>query len=113
MTVGSPPSRTAMHEFVVPRSIPIVFAMSLLLLLLVELRKSKPLYSRSWIGLPALDPSAGTCSASHSGSRENKGGKGHMNFRRKGLLAGIVLLLLLLTITGATSAANGTLPGGT
>src|SRR4051812_45360658 len=27
MTVGSPPSRTAMHEFVVPRSIPIVFAM--------------------------------------------------------------------------------------
>jgi hypothetical protein len=29
MTVGSPPSRTAMHEFVVPRSMPIVFAMSL------------------------------------------------------------------------------------
>src|SRR5215217_8191209 len=27
MTVGSPPSRTAMHEFVVPRSIPMVFAM--------------------------------------------------------------------------------------
>ena len=27
ITVGSPPSRTAMHEFVVPRSIPIVFAM--------------------------------------------------------------------------------------
>src|ERR671935_1378528 len=27
MTVGSPPSRTAMHEFVVPRSMPIVFAM--------------------------------------------------------------------------------------
>ena len=27
MTVGSPPSRTAMHELVVPRSIPIVFAM--------------------------------------------------------------------------------------
>ena len=25
MTVGSPPSSTAMHEFVVPRSIPIVF----------------------------------------------------------------------------------------
>ena len=27
ITVGSPPSRVAMHEFVVPRSIPIVFAM--------------------------------------------------------------------------------------
>jgi hypothetical protein len=27
MTVGSPPSSTAMNEFVVPRSIPIVFAM--------------------------------------------------------------------------------------
>ena len=26
-TVGSPPSSTATHEFVVPRSIPIVFAM--------------------------------------------------------------------------------------
>src|ERR1700731_456157 len=27
MTVGSPPSRAAMHEFVVPRSMPMVFAM--------------------------------------------------------------------------------------
>jgi hypothetical protein len=27
MTVGSPPSSTAIAEFVVPRSIPIVFAM--------------------------------------------------------------------------------------
>ncbi len=27
MTVGSPPSRTAMHELVVPRSIPMVFGM--------------------------------------------------------------------------------------
>src|SRR5215213_419935 len=27
MTVGSPPSKTAMHEFVVPRSMPIVLAM--------------------------------------------------------------------------------------
>jgi hypothetical protein len=26
ITVGSPPSRTAMHEFVVPRSMPMVFA---------------------------------------------------------------------------------------
>src|SRR5688572_2201139 len=32
MTVGSPPSRTAMHEFVVPRSMPIVLPMSLQLL---------------------------------------------------------------------------------
>src|SRR3954447_5954337 len=28
MTVGSPPSRTDMHEFVVPRSMPMVFAIS-------------------------------------------------------------------------------------
>src|SRR5881227_695596 len=33
MTVGSPPSSTAMHEFVVPRSIPIVFPICVLLLL--------------------------------------------------------------------------------
>src|SRR5207237_6861543 len=33
MTAGSPPSRTAMHEFVVPRSMPIVFAMRVRLLL--------------------------------------------------------------------------------
>src|SRR5881275_1603947 len=32
ITVGSPPSRTAMHEFVVPRSMPMVFAMFQLLL---------------------------------------------------------------------------------
>ena len=30
MTVASPPSSTAMHEFVVPRSMPSVFAMCLL-----------------------------------------------------------------------------------
>ncbi len=29
MTVGSPPSSTAMHEFVVPRSMPMVLAMEL------------------------------------------------------------------------------------
>src|SRR5215210_4529373 len=33
MTVGSPPSRTAMHEFVVPRSMPMVLAMCRVLLL--------------------------------------------------------------------------------
>src|SRR4051812_29700640 len=31
MTVGSPPSKTAMHEFVVPRSMPIVLAIVTLL----------------------------------------------------------------------------------
>src|SRR5579884_936766 len=36
MTVGSPPSSTAMHEFVVPRSIPIVFPIWVLLLLVQE-----------------------------------------------------------------------------
>ena len=33
ITVGSPPSSTAMHEFVVPRSMPIVFAICCKLLL--------------------------------------------------------------------------------
>ncbi len=33
ITVGSPPSSTAMHEFVVPRSMPIVFAMWVVCLL--------------------------------------------------------------------------------
>src|ERR1700758_5197657 len=36
MTVGSPPSSTALHELVVPRSIPMVFAMWVLLLLVLE-----------------------------------------------------------------------------
>src|SRR4051794_1169061 len=43
-TVGSPPSRTAMHEFVVPRSIPIDFAIAPGLLLCLQLlpeRKSE------------------------------------------------------------------------
>jgi hypothetical protein len=46
--VGSPPSSTAMHEFVVPRSMPIVFAIPGNCLLV---RKSKPLYSRYGDGL--------------------------------------------------------------
>ena len=33
MTVGSPPSRTAMHEFVVPRSMPMILPMCQVLLL--------------------------------------------------------------------------------
>jgi hypothetical protein len=32
MTVGSPPSRTAMHEFVVPRSMPMVLPIERMLL---------------------------------------------------------------------------------
>ena len=44
MTVGSPPSSTAMQLLVVPRSIPMVFAMLCLCLLG---RKSEPCYSRS------------------------------------------------------------------
>src|SRR5205823_4979903 len=43
MTVGSPPSSTAMHELVVPRSMPIVFAIWVVCLLL---RKSESVYSR-------------------------------------------------------------------
>src|SRR4051812_44818274 len=53
MTVGSPPSSTAIQELVGPRSIPIVFAMWLCLLCCCcnrVLRKSKPRYSRSQLG---------------------------------------------------------------
>src|SRR2546425_8174836 len=46
-TAGSPPSRVAMHELVVPRSIPIVLA-TVSLLACCTGRKSKPGYSRSW-----------------------------------------------------------------
>src|ERR1700691_2803071 len=45
MTVGSPPSRTAMHELVVPRSIPMVLAMMREMLLRV-LYKSECQYGR-------------------------------------------------------------------
>ena len=38
ITVGSPPSITAMHEFVVPRSMPITFAIVQIHLLSVDLR---------------------------------------------------------------------------
>src|SRR5689334_831860 len=61
MTVGSPPSRVAMHEFVVPRSMPIVFA-TLSLLHRGTGRKSQSLYSRSSRalttprGLPSVPP---------------------------------------------------------
>src|SRR6266852_3797777 len=48
ITTGSPPSRTAMHEFVVPRSIPVVFAMRVYLLM----RKSKSHDSRFGNSLP-------------------------------------------------------------
>src|SRR4051794_14212962 len=54
ITVGSPPSRTAMHEFVVPRSMPIVFAIELVLLQVDVLRKSKPQSSRSRLSLCAI-----------------------------------------------------------
>src|SRR6266576_3424462 len=50
ITTGSPPSRVAMHELVVPRSIPIVFA-TVSLLACGTGRKSKPCYIRSLEGL--------------------------------------------------------------
>ncbi len=37
MTVGSPPSRTAMHELVVPKSMPIVLAIGVKLLMVLGL----------------------------------------------------------------------------
>src|ERR1700684_826440 len=41
ITVGSPPSSTAMHEFVVPRSMPMVLAIKVLLLIrLINLSES-------------------------------------------------------------------------
>src|SRR5579884_490574 len=48
MTVGSPPSSTAMHELVVPRSIPIVFAIACVAP--IRWKKSKCCYSRSMAG---------------------------------------------------------------
>src|SRR6476619_4676960 len=51
ITVGSPPSRTAMHEFVVPRSMPMVFAMIAGVLLVgTDCEKSASCYSRSALG---------------------------------------------------------------
>src|SRR3954470_24118429 len=47
ITVGSPPSRTAMHELVVPRSMPIVLAMWVLLFLLQDLSRGDADHSRS------------------------------------------------------------------
>src|SRR5437764_4000535 len=44
MTVGSPPSSTAMQLLVVPRSMPIVFAIWILPSWVCVLRKSKPEY---------------------------------------------------------------------
>src|ERR671925_2274613 len=55
MTVGSPPSRTAMHEFVVPRSMPIVFAMrgSSKRFMTPGRIKSKPFHVKVWPTTPA------------------------------------------------------------
>src|SRR5579875_935531 len=50
MTVGSPPSSTAMHEFVVPRSIPIVFP---IVVLLPWGRKNLSLFIADLNGRPA------------------------------------------------------------
>src|SRR3712207_5540428 len=50
MTVGSPPSSTAMQELVVPRSMPIVFAMELCFLSFVV---SKEISARVWQIFPA------------------------------------------------------------
>src|SRR5712671_4891369 len=56
ITVGSPPSRTAMHEFVVPRSMPMVLAMFAGVLLESDgCEKSASRYSRSFLGA-RLDP---------------------------------------------------------
>src|SRR5919205_219515 len=62
MTVGSPPSRTAIHELVVPRSMPMVFAMLFPLLFLCpvpgrvdSLESRARLDDRDAPGEPALD----------------------------------------------------------
>src|SRR5436190_19737885 len=48
ITVGSPPSRMAMHELVVPRSIPIVFAIRLHSLIDVLRENLSPFIADSW-----------------------------------------------------------------
>src|SRR6059058_3743520 len=56
ITVGSPPSRTAMHEFVVPRSMPMVFAMFPgVLLESRQCEKSMSCYSRSFLASKCPD----------------------------------------------------------
>src|SRR6266540_376732 len=54
MTVGSPPSSTAIQLLVVPRSMPIVFAIPKLPFLVGLLRKSKPEFIKSLAGALAL-----------------------------------------------------------
>src|SRR5690348_4462994 len=64
-TVGSPPSSTAMHELVVPRSIPIVFPIGVLLLVdhqnlserVADLGWGSGASGRPWVGVrPAPIP---------------------------------------------------------
>src|SRR3954454_10905273 len=76
ITGGSPPSSTAMQLLVVPRSIPMVFAMCLLLLLVV-LRKSECLYSRSWLGASAEGADQGRSGHGQGGARE-RAAAGHL-----------------------------------
>src|SRR5213594_2775401 len=49
-TVASPPSSTATHEFVVPRSIPIVVATSILLLIRYLKNLSRNVADSGWVG---------------------------------------------------------------
>src|SRR3954452_952457 len=105
MTVGSPPSSTAMHEFVVPRSIPIVFTIPVNCLLV---RKSKPFYSRSRDrpnGLLIL--LGGACWLVHGNRAADKEAGGRMTRALCGAAA--VPAVLLLAVAGGAA----TLPGGT
>src|SRR5437868_14070081 len=73
MTVGSPPSSTAMHELVVPRSMPMVLAIgSVLLHRLLEKSKSECRRFSMQLQGPAMrlattaDPAAGDCGLRHT-----------------------------------------------
>src|SRR5207248_1772524 len=73
MTEGSPPSSTAMHEFVVPRSMPIVFAIPGNCLLV---RKSKRCYSRFGDGPVGLERRVARASPSTRSARHERPGEG-------------------------------------
>src|SRR4051794_37169650 len=63
ITVGSPPSSTAMAELVVPRSIPMAFAMSWVLL--DRRKKSESHYGRSFPARPYSAEDAEVARAHH------------------------------------------------
>src|SRR6059058_2568142 len=75
ITVGSPPSRTAMHEFVVPRSMPMVFAMFQLLLARWDAKNLRLVIADLQTGTSGAAGRSGTADAAN-GRFGGRGGAG-------------------------------------